>query len=121
MKDYTALPVFMEAEEIAEAFQEILDAARTDPEAPALEIAEALVEVIDRHAELYRPLDAELSAQIVAWIKNHWPTDDIELADALSTVIVNLSVPDRAELLRRGLESRNPEVRELVEDALTEV
>src|SRR5687768_17530658 len=88
-KDYHALHMLLPEDELAHADAEILAEAKSDPQPPALEVAEALVGMISRQSSHYKRFGPETAASIERWAANAWTSAGPELADALATLLVN--------------------------------
>jgi hypothetical protein len=60
IKDYSSLPLYMESTDIARAIDEILDIAAEEDTIPSVDVANALLEMVERQIDSYKPLEARL-------------------------------------------------------------
>lgn len=120
-KDYNSLPMMMDEVDIARTVSEILSEARQSPAPPALDVADALVEMVARQTSHFRPFAADVAASIERWVVSAWQPTSAELADALATLIANTDSGPGRRLLEESRSSADPEIRRIAEETLAEM
>ena len=85
---------------------------------PPADVAEAILELLDRQAIHYRPIAESAVQCIEAWFEKNWQVSDVRLVDAASTILPTLGIG--RSLLRQAVEAGIPETRLLAEGALAE-
>lgn len=120
MKDYDALPMIMNADDIAAATRELLAEARADPRPNPRAVAEALVTMISRQSGTFTPFAPDLRAEMEAWVDEAWATAPLPLFDALATVAVNIETPRMRARLEAAARSTDGDVRAIANETLAE-
>lgn len=121
MRDYLILPETLESAEIETLADELLDQADSADPPPAADVAEALIQLIERQANNNAPFSEQIAARIQRWVGSTWSDDDPDLDDALCTVVVNVPTPEGRDLLANATHSPNPQVRELATETLADM
>jgi hypothetical protein len=121
MRDYSMLPVTMESTEIEALADELLDLADSTAPPPTTDVAEALIQLIERQADNYAPFSDRIAARIQHWVSRVWSDADPDLDDALCTVLASVPTPEGRELLANATRSPNSRVRELAAETLADM
>jgi|SRR4028118_45925 hypothetical protein len=121
MKDYSSLPRYMEYTDIARAIDEILDIAAEEDTIPSVDVANALLEMVERQIDSYKPLEARLVKRIEQWMLVNWTVESPEFIDVMGTLIVNIDTVEGIRLLKEAQFAENSEVRAFAEEALAEL
>ena len=121
MKDYSSLPHYMESTDIARAIDEILDIAAEEGAISSVDVANALLEMVERLINIYKPLEDCLVKRIEQWMLVNWTVKSPEFIDVMCTLIVNIDTDEGIRLLKEAQFAENSEVRALVEETLAEI
>src|SRR5687768_15938760 len=121
MKDYSALPATMDDSEIASLVLELIEGAHQDPTVDDVDVAQGLIELVDRQALNYRPFSEEVAERIQGWVESVWAEKDLNLIDALCTVIASVQNDRGYKLLEASSRSSNPEVQALAAETLRDM
>jgi len=121
IKDYSLLPDFMESTDIARAIDEILDIAAEERTISSVDVANALLEMVERQSNNYEPLEARLVKRIEQWMLVNWTVKLPEFIDVMCTLIVNINTVEGIRLLKEAQFAENSEVRALAEETLAEM
>lgn len=126
LKDYSNLPDFMDSSNIVNLIEEILDTASVEPNLETIDVAEALLEMIDRQSNNYgEKLDEKVVYRMQRWVADSWSLSPPELINVLSIIIINLEneshFPDGYQMLTSALCADNPEVQAIAKEALAEM
>jgi hypothetical protein len=120
MKDYSLLPVFMASTDIARVIDEILDIAAEDGTISSVDVANALLEMIERQINNYKPLEARLVKRIEQWMLVNWTVKSPEFIDVMCTIILIINTDEGIRLLKEAQFAENSEVRAFAEETLAE-
>jgi len=120
IKDYSSLPHYMESTDIARAIDEILDIAAEDGTISSVDVANALLEMVERLINIYKPLEGRLVKRIEQWMFGNWTVKSPEFIDVMSTIILNINTDEGIRLLKEAQFAENSEVRAFAEEALAE-
>jgi len=111
----------MEYTDIARAIDEILDIAAEEDTIPSVDVANALLEMVERQIDSYKPLEARLVKRIEQWMLVNWTVESPEFIDVMGTLIVNIDTVEGIRLLKEAQFAENSEVRAFAEEALAEL
>lgn len=92
LPDLDQLPSVLETAEVDNVLRQIMDALDRYPDIPPLAAVECMADAIfaraDRPNEQLDPVECE---RILRWIRQQWPTGDVEFAEYATTVLTNLT------------------------------
>ena len=111
----------MESTDIARAIDEILDIAAEEGAISSVDVANALLEMVERLINIYKPLEDCLVKRIEQWMLVNWTVKSPEFIDVMCTLIVNIDTDEGIRLLKEAQFAENSEVRALVEETLAEI
>ena len=120
IKDYSSLPYYMESTDIARAIDEILDIAAEDGTISSVDVANALLEMVERLINIYKPLEGRLVKRIEQWMLVNWTVKSPEFIDVMCTLILIINTDEGIRLLKEAQFAENSEVRAFVEETLAE-
>lgn len=119
---YTDLPDSLSPDETRKLFWELLGMGRPKDREEALEIAEAMEEVADRHWHTYTLLDDQTRQAVDGWVIANWDRNSQAMARRLISIVARIGLVRSFEMLRRELDSDLlPEVRDEISGALREL
>jgi hypothetical protein len=126
LKNYSQLPDFMPSSEIEYCIEEVLDTASSDPKISVIEVANALLTMIERQSNNY---DEKFSDNTVSrmqqWVLASWSLSSPSLVDILSTILVNLEhkhpFREGYKLLESSLHTEHLEIKQIVKETLAEM
>lgn len=120
MRDHGKLPATMESPDIEALVDELMDLADLRAAADA-DVAEGLIQLMERQAYNHVPLPDGIAGRIQDWVGRVWSDDDPDLDDALCTVMANARTAEGRQLLENAARSPNPRVRDLAAETLRDV
>ena len=121
-KDYFSdVPEHLSIDEIRKEISDLVDGVGECARMSTAQVADALLEMIERQSNHYVPLDDDTRRRIQTWVTKQWSEGlPADLLDALATTMVNLGLAEGKSLLEAALGSSRPDMQKVARDALSE-
>lgn len=120
MKDYSDLPEYMTLKEIESEIVILLSQVKAG-DAATLQAANGLVELVYRQSNTRQQFNHSTKQLIEDWVVRAWTEKDLQLADALCTVIANLDTPNLRRLVESAVKSKNKAISKMASETLKDM